>query len=139
MEKMHIGTFDIKDLREMRCFITKKGRPTDELKNRIWQRIFYQLKNSTTPIVNGEKKYLSIRSFRAVLDEWGEYEIDRTTDYKRYCLFINETLREIRNGKVCYCYFFYQIGQLLKFHKKDLQTKFNEQGHYWEVWLEKEE
>ena len=139
MEQMHVSTFDVKDLRKMRKFINKKGRPTLELNNRIWQRIFFQLKTTTIPYINGEKKHMSSRTSRAVLDEWGDYEIDKTTDYNRYCNFINQSLQEIRSGNTCYCYFYYQIGQLLKFHKDNLRTKFNELGKYWEVWLEKED
>ena len=135
MDNVHFTSIDVKDLQKMRQFINKKGRPTENLNNRIWQKIFYELNNVTIPYIDGEKKRMSLRTARTELDEWGEYEMDKTTDYHRYCMFINQTLREIRSNKVAYCYFYYQIGQLLKFHK-NLHTKFNERGRYWEVWLD---
>lgn len=135
MNDYHLSLLNIKDLQDMRLFITKKGRPTKALTNSIWQRIFYQLKIGTIPYIDGEKKHMSAITSRAVLDEWGDFPIDQTTDYKRYCMFINQALREIRQGKVTYCYYYYQIAQLLKFHQTKLRSRYNELGHYWEVWL----
>ena len=57
------------------------------------------------------------------------------TNWQSYCSYINDVLRNIRKGQVDYCYYIYQILDLLKFHYSDLKTKYCD--GYWEVWLER--
>ena len=133
-----ISTLSIKNIKKMRQFINKRGRPTTELTDRIWQKIFYQLKENNIPYIDGEKKYMKANyTLKASINEFGEFEIDITSDYKRYCLFINQTLREIRNKNKGYCYYYYQICQLLKYHA-NLKSRYNAFDRYWEVWIDNE-
>ena len=57
------------------------------------------------------------------------------TNWQQYCSYINDILSIIRSGQVDYCYYIYQILDLLKFHYDDLKTRYCD--GYWEVWLER--
>lgn len=137
MPKLDLCHFTVEDLGDMRLFITKKGRPTSDMTDIIWQKIFNQLQQKTVPYIDGKTARMKIDHSRTcVTNEWGEFEADQTTDWKRYCAFINTVLRDIRRGTIAYCFYYYQISQLLKFHKYDLRTKYDERDKQWEVWLD---
>ena len=136
MPKLDVSHFTVEDLENMRLFITKKGRPTSDMTDAMWQKIFKQLRNKTVPYLNGSTSRMKIEYSRSsITNEWGEFEADQTTDWNRYCAFINTVLRDIRRGTSAYCYYYYQISQLLKFHKDDLETRYDERDKQWEVWL----
>lgn len=137
MPRINLSDFYISDLKQMRLYITEKGRPTLQLTDTVWQQIIKQIKGNIKPLDNGTNKKMIVRSSRAIMNEWGEYEEDQTPDWKRYCQFINSVLDDIRAGEVSYCYYFYQISQLLAFHKNDLKTRYDESEKHWEVWLDK--
>lgn len=136
MPRIEISQFSVEDLGKMRLFITKKGRPTSDMTDSIWQEIFERIKENTVPFINGEKKRMDNRISKATVNEWGEYEVDQTSDWTRYCNFINDVLRDIRTGNKSVCFFYYQISQLLKFHKDDLRTRYDVLNQQWEVWLD---
>lgn len=138
MPRINLSDFYISDLKQMRLYITEKGRPTLQLTDIVWQQIIKQIKENIKPLDNGTNKKMIVRSSRAIMNEWGEYEEDQTPDWKRYCLFINSVLEDIRAGEISYCFYSYQIAQLLTFHKDTLQTKYNPIDKFWEVWLDKE-
>ena len=121
-------------IEEFRQYITKKGRPTLLLRNRTWQQIFRELQKAIVPYKDGHKKKMNFSAAKIILASTN-YADDGTTDYARYCMFINQTLSDIRKGNSAFCYYYYQIVQLLYFHK-NLRTEYNEVGHFWEVWLE---
>ena len=61
----------------------------------------------------------------------GRYGIsgsDESTD-SRYVNFINDGLRIIRSGGVCYCYFIYQIEDILRF-EPDVHINFHDGVYY---------
>ena len=45
------------------------------------------------------------------------------TQYQYYCDFINNILSNLRRGKVDYCFYVYQISELLKYEHDTLQTE----------------
>ena len=57
------------------------------------------------------------------------------TSWQSYCAYINDILSNIRAGQVDYCYYIYQILDLVKFHYNNLMTRYRD--GYWEVWLER--
>lgn len=64
-----------------------------------------------------------------------KYEIYHgQTQYQCYCKFINDVLRCVRKHQVDYCYFIYQIKELLKY-EPDLQAKYLEELNCFKVWL----
>lgn len=139
MPRINLSDFYISDLKQMRLYITEKGRPTLQLTDDIWQKIINQIKINIEPLDNGKNKKMVVRLSRAIMNEWGEYEEDQTPDWKRYCLFINSVLEDIRAGEISYCFYSYQIAQLLTFHKDTLQTRYDSTEKCWEVWLKGEE
>ena len=63
--------------------------------------------------------------------------IDTTQD-GYYCNYINDVLRNIRNGERDYCYHIYQVTELIKFEPKLNTMLVHKNGmDYIEVWLEK--
>ena len=69
-------------------------------------------------------------------NENGEIKYDGKTSWQSYCAYINDVLSQIGLGNVDYCFYKYQIEQLLKFHHDTLKTRLCD-GWYWEVWLER--
>lgn len=50
------------------------------------------------------------------------------TQYQRYCDFINSILKNIRCGHIDYCFYIYQVAELLKYEHSNLKV----------TWLETE-
>lgn len=135
MPQIDESQFSVDDLIVL-GLISKDGRPSDNMTDKLWQHIFKQMKKYSIPFVNGEKKRMKYPYIRALKDEHGHILSDETTQYQRYCCFINDALRDIRIGKIAYCYYLHQIRVLLRFHP-NLNARFND--YYWEVFLDEKE
>lgn len=126
--------YSLEELREMKLISNTNGRPTSYLTDEKWQKEFQIRKLFVDP---SKCKHMGGK-FSKDVNAWNE-ETDGmyygATNYQEYCRFINDILREIRRGQCEYCYYIYQIMDLLKFHKEDLRTKYCD--GYWEVWLER--
>ena len=118
----------IEKLRELNIISNTDGRPTSTLTDKKWQNEFRIRKLLIKPV---KDKFMKTGHIK----ETGITYIG-ATNYQRYCSYINDILRNIRTGQVDYCYYIYQIMDLLKFHHDDLRTKYCD--GYWEVWLERE-
>lgn len=136
MPRIEDSQYPVEDLNDLRLFINEKGRPTSDMTEKVWQLIFAMRKERTIPYIDGKIRRMVFKQNRNALNEFGEYNEDTTTDWKRYCDFINEVLRDIRIGKVAICFYYYQIVDLLRFHKDDLMSRYNKEDTYWEVWLD---
>ena len=44
------------------------------------------------------------------------------TQYQSYCSFINNMLKNIRHGEIDYCFYIYQVAELLKYEHERLQA-----------------
>lgn len=126
----------LEELKEMRIISNTNGRPSSALTDEKWQKEFAVRKLFVKPY-KGKKKNLKGR-FSKESGLWNE-EVqggyDGTTNWQQYCAYINDILDTIRDGQVDYCYFIFQIMDLLKFHFYDLRTEYCD--GYWKVWLEK--
>lgn len=124
----------LEELRELKLVSNTNGRPLSILNDEKWQTEFEIRKLFVTPskAKNMGGKY-SQKPSTWNADEYGEYS--GATNWQEYCWFINDVLKNIRAGQVDYCYYIYQIMDLLKFHYNDLRTKYKD--GYWEVWLDK--
>ena len=123
----------LEELREMRLVSNTNGRPTSTLTNEKWQKEFQVRKLFVTPSKHNKMqgKYSQESGY------WDEETMGSycgTTSWQRYCAYITDVLLNIRARQVDYCYYIYQIMDLLKFHYNDLKTKYCD--GYWEVWLE---
>lgn len=94
----------------------------DGYTNEQWQLDFEKLRLSAVPSEN-ERMVVPREVTRS---QYQEYHGD--TQYQYYCRFINDILANIRRGRVDYCFYIYQVAELLRFEQNRLQA----------TWLEKE-
>lgn len=87
-----------------------------------WDKLFEEMKRSN---VVSKKKRLNSKC--------GRYN-----SYYDYCSYINSVLKVIRGGEQDYCYFTYQIRDLLRF-EPNLNAIYDYENDVFIVWLEKEE
>lgn len=99
----------------------KTGRPPKDYTDSQWQQDFIKIKAVVKPSLFKNMKVIpEPRNFS------GTYH--GKTQYQYYCDFINYILSGIRRGKPDYCFYIYQIAELLKYEHDRLQA----------VWLEEE-
>lgn len=129
----------LEELREMKIISNTNRRPPSSLTDEKWQKEFEIRKLFITPYKDGSIKKLSGKYLKES-GTWNEGingTYDGCTNWQSYCTYINDVLKNIRSGQVDYCYYIFQIIDLLRFHHDNLRTKYC--GGYWEVWLEKSE
>ena len=133
-EMKNYQSMTLEELREMKLVSNTNGRPSSTLTNEKWQKEINIRKLFVAPtnLKKMQGKY-SKESGVWNVETQGEYH--GITNWQSYCSYINDILSNIRAGQVDYCYYIYQIMDLLKFHYNDLRTKYCD--GYWEVWLEK--
>ena len=128
------NTYTLEELRAMNLISNTDKRPTPFLTDEKWQKEFELRKAFVKPVQDTKIN----AKFSRACGSWNEetqgmYYGD--TNWQQYCAFINDILKNIRSGSVDYCYFLYQIMDLLKFHPNELCTRYVD--GYWEVWLER--
>lgn len=126
----------MEELRKMRIVSNTNGRPSSTLTDEKWQKEFSIRKAFIKPYGKKVAKLKGKNSTES--GSWNEAAPDTyygKTNWQEYCSFINDVLKNIRSGQIDYCYFIYQIEELLKFHLNDLKSRYCD--GYWEVWLEK--
>lgn len=110
------------------------GRPRLDWTDKKWHQYFHALKRTVSPIQDKQIRRLPVTPVR--LNTGEQYKGE--TAYQSYCNFINDVLATIRSGEVDYCYFIYQIADLLLF-EPELRTKLCCEDRlcpYFEVWLD---
>lgn len=112
------------DLREVNL---NKRRPIDFTSDDMWQDYFSQMKLLVQP--SAKKKMDTIREATSDLNCY-----HGQTNEAYYRVYINSILKNIRSGKEDFCYFVYQIADLLKY-EPDLHTEFIPDGEYFVVSL----
>ena len=126
----------LEELREMKLISNTNGRPTSAMTDEKWQKEFNLRKMFIAPYPKDIKKLKGQHSKESGM--WNE-ETQGTyhgcTSWQSYCSYINDILNNIRSGQVDYCYYIYQILDIVKFHYNDLKTRYCD--GYWEVWLER--
>lgn len=126
----------MEELKKMKLVSNTDGRPSSALTDKKWQKEFELRKLFIKPYKKSIKKLgrqFSKESGKWNIDTMGEYL--GQTNWQEYCSYINDVLKNIRAGQIDYCYFIYQIMDLVKFHYDNLKTKYCD--GYWEVWLER--
>lgn len=110
-------------------FENENGRPLPELTNNEWQGVFATMKDnaisSTAPKYNTRTESMP-KYLNAHMPE---------TQWTRYKQFINNTLKTIRNGEEDYCFYTYQIADLLRFEKDRLMSEYSPVDRCFKVWL----
>lgn len=105
----------------MKAITEKTGVPPEGYTDSQWQQDFIRIKSMIHPSASSKMNVIPERQNFA-----GTYH--GNTQYQYYCGFINDILCRIRRGKSDYCYYIYQIAELLKYEHDRLQA----------VWLEDE-
>lgn len=107
--------------------IDLEGRkPPEGMTNPEWQKYFAQMRKQVKPSYS---RYMVYPTYRGQNDEYyGD------TIYQTYCKFINNILRAIRSGECDYCFFVYQVAELLKYEPR-LQSKWLPDAECFQVWI----
>ena len=135
-EEKKFKNMTLEELRERKLISNTNGRPTSSMTDEKWQKEFNIRKLFINPLPKDIKRMQGKYSKES--GSWNEEtqgEYHGATNWQQYCSFINDALSTIRSGLTEYCYFIYQIDDLLKFHHDDLRTRYCD--GYWEVWLER--
>lgn len=119
--------YTLEDFKKMKLVSNTEGRPPENMTDEKWQQEIKYRKIFISPY-----KDITRLSARECRGNSASYHGE--TQWTRYAQYINSVLKNIRSGQVDYCYYIYQIIELLKFHYDDLRTKYHD--GYWEVWLE---
>ena len=135
-EEQKYKNMTLEKLREMKIVSNSNGRPSSTLTDKKWQKEFDIRKLFITPFPKDVNKLAGKYSKESgIWNEETQATYHGKTNWQEYCSFINDVLKNIRSNQRDYCYFIYQIEELLKFHFSDLRTKYCD--GYWEVWLER--
>lgn len=106
----------------------KTGRPPKDYTNSQWQQDLIRIRAVVQP--SSFKKMRVIPEPRNFV---GTYH--GKTQYQCYCDFINDVLNSIRRGKPDYCYYIYQIAELLKYEQDRLQAEWLEEYRCFKISL----
>lgn len=111
-------------------------RPPEHWTDTEWQE-YYKVMYSNTQqssqwTMKKRKCYTTVNGRN--IDEQSSYCGD--TQYEKYCDFINDMLKTIRQGLVDYCYYIYQVADLLRFEHENLRTEYMQEEECFKVWLE---
>lgn len=127
-----IDTIDIEELKKNKIISNTEGRPTSTLTDEKWQKEFEIRRSMTIPFSPEQKRFGG--KYSRCYEKKGIANYCGMTNYQQYCRYINDVAMNIRKGKTDYCYFIYQIIDLLKMFKDNLRTRYS--NGYWTVWLE---
>ena len=115
---------------------TERNIP-DEMNNSWWQEYFNSLKlivaQSSNKRMRCGNRYATVNG----KNEMSYFVYDGDTQWERYCKFINDVLSTIRRGETDYCYYIYQIADLLRFEHDRLQAVWSPEYECFEVSLKK--
>lgn len=130
---MHM-TFE--ELREKKLISSTNGRPSSTLTDEKWQKEFNIRKLFVKPYDKSITKLGGKYSKESGMwNEETQGEYYGATNWQEYCSFINDILKNLKTGQIDYCYYIYQVMDLVGFYYNNLRTKYCD--GYWEVWLER--
>ena len=136
-EMKNFQSMTLEELREMKLVSNTNGRPNSTLTDEKWQKEFEIRKIFVKPVSKDIKRFCQKSKCSKETGYWNEETMGTyhgATNWQEYCAYINDVLRNIQSGQIDYCYYIYQILDILKFHYDDLRTKYCD--GYWEVWLD---
>lgn len=105
-----------------------KSPPVDYTDSQ-WQSDFIDLKSKI------ERCGLAFMPTIKEVSETTYQEYHGKTQYQRYCDFVNSVLKNIRDGHVDYCFYIYQIAELLKYEHDNLKVTWLEAERCFRVFL----
>lgn len=103
----------------MSMISSKTRKPPENYTDEQWQSDFQKLRNEIRPS--------ALREMPTVPETIKEGQVYHgKTEYQCYCDFINDILLNIRDGNTDYCFYIYQIADLLKYEHDRLQATWSE-------------
>lgn len=123
-------------LEELQYVSLTAGRPDYNMTDEKWQQRFAVMRLMTK---QSRLKRMSASKANLISGhkDSEEFAYHGETLYSTYCSFINGVLSTIRvNGRHDYCYYIYQITDLLRFEHDRLRTKYLPESGCFEVWLD---
>lgn len=128
------------ELNTLRTVSLTKGRPDADMTDGQWQEYFSIMKQMTE---QGDEKRMKLSTAGITINEHsvnGQSEYHGETSYVYYCQFINSVLATIRGNASMppshdYCFYIYQIADLLHFEHDRLNVVWLERDKCFEVWL----
>lgn len=93
-----------------KIFADISKKPPKDYTSEQWLSDFEELKSKVKQAQEREMRVMPDVSL------YGSYH--GKTQYQQYCSFINNILRTIRRGGIDYCFYIYQIQDLLKYEER---------------------
>lgn len=127
-------------LNDLRHVSLTAMQPQENMTNEQWQKYFAVMK---LIVKQGKEKKMKSSSENLVVNGCSiECEYHGETSYTCYCQFINSVLKTIRGSYSeppahDYCFFIYQIADLLRFEHDNLNVVWHPNDKCFEVWLDK--
>lgn len=122
-------------IENLRNIDSRKGKPNPAMSNTQWQEYFNFMKLSTT---QSKDRYIRFNPCSIMVNNnisTNYFTYQGETQWSTYRAFINNVLRNIRRGEYDYCYYIYQITDLLKYEHDDLVTLWLPEYECFRVWL----
>lgn len=111
-------------------------RPSDSMTDAEWQNYFHFIRSKTEPsMTNVMIKHIGSSNQERTLSDFKPLH-RRNTQYDEYCDFINDMLKTLRSGHADYCYYIFQISDLLKYEYDHLRTEYLPDEKCFKVWLD---
>lgn len=120
--KERAPTLSKEDLRKMGLIQNTDGMPRKSLTDEAWQME-----------IELRKKFLP--AYPKDMDRLYVSKTEAFSSNGYYKTFINDTLKDLKKGLIGYCFYIYQIEELLKFYPKELKTKYDQDNECFIVWL----
>ncbi|MFA6729203.1 MAG: hypothetical protein WCS17_13465 [Prevotella sp.] len=120
---------------DLGIYFSDSDIPDIRMNDREWQHYFSIIKTKVKPVQTRNRMEIAMAPLVARQFSGG-LTSDHETQYERYCKYINSVLSCIRKGGEDYCYFLYQIIDLVKF-EPTLSAKYLPEEECFKVTLDK--
>lgn len=123
------------NIEEFKNISNSKGTPNPLMTDTQWQEYFNIMKLS---IQQSKDKRMKASSPPIVVNHYmadNQFTYCGETQWTKYRNYINSVLSAIRKGERDYCYFLYQIADLLKYEHDNLRTLWLPEYGCFQVWL----
>ena len=117
-----------------------KGKPNPNMTDKEWQDYLEIMKVGIPAGLKGTKRRreMSSKKTQVVVNGYNadnQFTYCGETQWASYVSYINNVLRTIRNGMYDYCYYIYQIFDLLTYEYENLRTEWIPEYGCFKVWL----
>ena len=110
-------------------------KPDKDMTDKEWQEYFNAMKLLTQQV---KEKRMSCRTSPILINGYSDnqFTYQGDTQWMKYKEFINSILSAIRRGEQDYCFYIYQIAELLRYEHDNLRSEWLPEDKCFQVWLE---